>query len=123
MFNFLVAIGNLHAVQSLLIAWVQFLAHHYFAGEQPAFGFMRFLGPWVYLVNVDCFETIFDWCRFGRDFKKRTRLLHNCPFLLPLGLRCCHKKKHVNLEGQRTTLAGAAGCSLKGEVAWMLPKP
>lgn len=106
-FNFLVAIGNLHAVQSLLIAWVQFLVHHYFAGEQPAFGFMRFLGPWVYLVSVGCFETIFDWCRFGRDFKKRTRLLHNCPFLLPLGLRCCHKKKHVKLEGQRTTLAGA----------------
>ena len=106
-FNYLVAVGNLHAVQSFLIAWIQFLVHHFFAGEQPAFGFMRFLGPWKHFVSLGCFETLFDWCRFGRHFKKRTRLLHNCTFLKPLGLLCCHKKKHVKLEGQRTTLAGA----------------
>ncbi|CAE7290791.1 unnamed protein product, partial [Symbiodinium sp. CCMP2592] len=70
-------LGNLHAAQALLLAITQLSVGLAFAGEQPAFGLMRALSGWDFLKEHGSFEVIFDWCRFGQPFKKRTRLVSN----------------------------------------------
>ena len=52
--------GNLHAGQSLALAWAQLEVGGAFGGEQPAWGFMRALGPWRLLVEFGAFEVIYD---------------------------------------------------------------
>ena len=106
-FDLVTAIGNLHASQSLLLAMVQIMVGHWMAGEQPAFGFMRGLICWTFLKKLGVLELRFDWCRFGQPFKKTTCLLTNIKPLEKIQKRCCHRKKHPKLEGQRTTQAGA----------------
>lgn len=100
--------GNLHCAQSLMLALLQVFVGGFMAGEQPAWGFMRAVAVWMWMLKSrdDVFEILFDWCRFGRDFRKTTRLLSNFPGLKKIGLRCCHHRKHVRLEGAATTLAG-----------------
>lgn len=100
--------GNLHCAQSFLLAFIQVFVGNFMAGEQPAWGFMRAVTVWVWLLKHrdDVFEVLFDWCRYGRDFRKTTRLLSNFSELKKLGRRCCHHRKHVRLEGSATTLAG-----------------
>ena len=102
--------GNLHAVQSLLLALIQLEQGMAFCGEQPAFGFMRGLEPWIALLARGAFEIFFDWCRYGRPF---------CNFkaLGALGKRCHHHRKHEKLEGSATTLAGAYSDSFCKQVA------
>ena len=99
--------GNLHAVQALLLCWIQMCVGGFFAGEQPAWGFMRALPPRHMLLEKGAIQILFDWCQYGCDYKKTTRLLSNISFLVSLGRRCRHHFKHVKLEGTRTTLAGA----------------
>lgn len=101
--------GNLHASQSMLIAMVQISVGGFMGGEQPAFGFMRALECWqLLLVMFDgVFEILFDWCRYSQNFRKTTRVISNFPPFRKLGLRCNHSRKHVKLEGQATTKAGA----------------
>ena len=110
-------LGNLHAVQSLLLALIQLEQGMAFCGEQAAFGFMRGLEPWIALLARGAFEIFFDWCRYGRPFKKTTRLLCNFKALAALGKRCHHHRKHKKLEGSATTLAGAYSDSFCKQVA------
>ena len=42
---------------------------------------------------------VFDWCRFGRRWRKTTRLLGTAPCLRDLSLRCRGVHQHVQLEG------------------------
>ena len=100
-------LGNLHAAQSLLIAMVQLAVGHFFAGEQPGFGFMRALEPWTFLKLLGVPEILFDWCRYGQPFRKTTRLFSNFPHFDRLGKRCHHVSRHVPLKGATTTQAGA----------------
>ena len=99
--------GNLHAVQSLLLGNAQVEANKGFAIEQPAFGFMRALPPWIGLKGCGALEVVFDWCRYGCDYRKPTRVLTNVRVLEGLGKRCCHDWRHRRLEGSATTEAGA----------------
>ena len=99
-------LGNIHAVQSLLLALIQWEQGMAFCGEQPAFGFMRGLEPWIALLARGAFEIFFDWCRYGRPFKKTTRLLCNFKALGALGKRCHHHRKHKKLEGSPRLLPG-----------------
>ena len=99
--------GNLHACQAILLGAVQVQVGNWMAGEQPAFGFMRALDVWKMLCQHPLvFQILFDWCRFGRWFKKTTRLISNWEPLKRLAKRCCHSFRHPKLEGQATTLAG-----------------
>ena len=100
--------GNLHAMQSLFLAMLQVIVGMWMGGEQPAFGFMRGLAVWKFLLSFSgVFEILFDWCRYGRDFRKTTRIMTNCSVLKGLAKRRCHSRKHVVLKGTATTLAGA----------------
>ena len=110
-------LGNLHAAQCLLLAWVQLELGLSFGLEQPAFGFMRGLGPWSSLVHSGAFQVIFDWCQYGRNFLKPTRVLTNFVVLKGLERRCRHRRKHVSLKGQATTAAGAYSPSFCRKVA------
>ena len=106
-----VVIGNLHALQCFLVAWAQLMVGHWFAGEQPAYGFMRAIFLWELLSrSIGVFEVLLDWCRFGRDFVKTTRLIANVSTLRKLGIRCCHgtrgNRSHQVLKGAATTAAG-----------------
>ena len=83
-------VGNLHACQALLLAAVQALIGHWFGGEQPAFGFMRALDIWVFLVFLGADEILFDWCRYDQPFRKTTRLVSNCEALKELAVSCNH---------------------------------
>ena len=110
--NLQVVLGNLHALQCFLVAWAQLMVGHWFAGEQPAYGFMRATFIWELLARIDnVIEVLFDWCRFGRNYVKTTRLLTNVSSLKQLGVRCCHGKRgarsHEVLKGAATTAAGA----------------
>ena len=98
--------GNLDAAQSLLLALGQAEAGNGFAGEQPAYGYMRALEPWETLRRRGAFEVLLDWCRFGARFKKTTQLLVNVATLQKLGLRCHHRSRHPPLKGALTIKAG-----------------
>ena len=111
------AVGNLHAAQSLLLALAQALVGNAYAGEQPAFGFMRALDPWLFLKALGGFEVLFDWCQYGRPFRKTTRLLVNFKVLEKLGRRCRHKSRHQRLEGAAATQAGAYSLDFCRQVA------
>ena len=100
-------VGNLHACQALLLAAVQALIGHWFGGEQPAFGFMRALDIWVFLVFLGADEILFDWCRYDQPFRKTTRLVSNCEALKELAVSCNHSHGHEPLKGAATTRAGA----------------
>ena len=95
---------------------------NFFGGEQPAWGFMRALGPWVWLAcQPGVQQVVFDWCRYHREFKKTTRLLTNFPGMDQLGKRCHHAQRHVPLKGQATTRAGAysrAFCEKVATLCW-----
>ena len=99
-------IGNLHAAQSFMLALGQVEAGQGFVGEQRAFGVMRLLEPWTFLLSRGAFEVVFDWCRFGASYTKTTRLLSNVLVLKELGLRCHHKSRHDTRNGRFTTKAG-----------------
>ena len=100
-------LGNLHAVQSMLLALVQLDVGHAFGGEQPAFGSMRALRPWELLKARGAFEVLFDWCRYARLYTKTTRVITNFRALQGLQKRCHHTRHHPPLKGHKTTLAGA----------------
>ena len=48
----------------------------------------------------------FDWCRFGRPWRKRTRLAGTLPGLATLGRRCEGGHEHVILQGNTTDQHG-----------------
>lgn len=100
-------VGNLHACQALLLAMVQLLNHQWFGGEQPAFGFMRALDLWWFLVFLGADEILFDWCRYNQPFRKTTRIVTNCKALRELAAFCNHPQRHEPLKGAATTRAGA----------------
>ena len=115
-------VGNVHAGQCLMLAILQIMVGNFFGGEQPAWGFMRALGPWVWLAcQPGVQQVVFDWCRYHREFKKTTRLLTNFPGMDQLGKRCHHAQRHVPLKGQATTRAGAysrAFCEKVATLCW-----
>ena len=51
---------------------------------------MRALSAWKVLLARNSFEVIFDWCRYGRPFKKSIKLLTNFAVLQELGKKCHH---------------------------------
>ena len=107
--EFFTAVGNLHLYSSLGLELAQMLAGHYHIGEQPKTAYSRRLGPWRALIAAGCYETLFNRCRYGRDYTKPTVLMHNAFWLQSMGLRCQYGKdfKHTRLEGSRTTAAAA----------------
>ena len=102
--------GNLHACQCALLALVQVTLGLFMAGEVAATSLIRALGAWRVLSRREnVFEVLFDWCRFGRNFRKTTCLISNFVPLKKLGRRCCHhnQRKHLVLNGGDTTNAAA----------------
>ena len=87
-------LGNLHAAQCLLLVWVQAISGLQFALEQPALGVLRNVGPWIQLVEAGACEVVFDWCHYGCDFRKSTRVLTNLEILKSLSCRCRHRSSH-----------------------------
>ena len=80
--------GNLHIYSSLCLAARQAAMGGATCGEQPAFGHFRALGAWRSLALLGE-ELLFDWCRYGRAWKKTTRLLTvNMPWANSLARRC-----------------------------------
>ena len=48
----------------------------------------------------------FDWCQFGRPWRKRTRLAGTVPGLDTLGRRCCGGHEHLVLQGNTIDAQG-----------------
>ena len=66
-------------------------------------------------------EVIFDWCRYGQQFRKRTRLISDFPQMGRLARKCNHKEGHVALKGTATTKAGAYSgvfCQQVAKLCW-----
>lgn len=99
-------LGTLHAVQACLLCWIQYLLGKFFGHEHPEWGHMKEMPCWVRLSQQEhVFHVLLDWCRFGRDFSRTTRLTGNHPALKKLGLRCHHSYKHEKLTGRRANEA------------------
>jgi len=101
--------GNLHMYQSLLLGLLQGLCGGAHAGEQPAWGFFRAYVWWQHLADRGE-QLLFDWCRYGRPWRKTTRLLTGgAPWLRTLARRCACEPhyKHTTLQGSLTTAASA----------------
>ena len=114
--------GNMHILQCLGLA----ARHHSLggpsAGEQPAWGYFRYLPEWKELA-AEGSEVIFDWCAYGRPWKKPTRLLLlGAPWLEPLGRRCSCPAFHIHLRVRGCVTARTASYSPEfgAEVARLL---
>ena len=52
-------------------------------------------------------EAIFDWCRYGRSWRKTTRLAGRGAWLRDLDARCLGGHEHLVLQGGGLTAAAA----------------
>ncbi len=111
--------GNLHAYQSFVLARIQQRAGHAHIGEPPYGGHMKHTAGWKLLQSEGSSLTAFDWCRFGRTWKKTTALCHYPKLFSALSLRCnCPKGfKHIQREGSLTTAAASYSASFGKAVA------
>jgi hypothetical protein len=102
-----VAVGNQHALQSLLIARVARAAGARFVIENPGSGYMRHLPEWLALLaEADVEEVYCNMCQFGAPFAKLTVLLTNCSALAAMNKRCtCPGTHEQRLQGSATKLA------------------
>ena len=48
--------------------------------------------------SKDCYCVDVDFCRYGEDYKKPTRIVTSCEILMQLAKTCCHKKHKCNLR-------------------------
>ena len=102
------ATGNLHLYQCMALVYLHTLMGGASVGEQPAAGYFRHLPVWAALVHMGAKEVVFDWCRYGRAWKKPTRLLAaNFPGIEDMGLRCVcpPTMQHEILKGRATQKA------------------
>jgi hypothetical protein len=107
--DFDTCVGNLHCTMSCFLASVQAIVGHWHVGEQPWPGTMKYTPAWLYLQLLGARVRVFDWCRFGRAWKKATAIIGNADLLDQLELRCeCPRSfKRVKLEGSLTTKASS----------------
>ncbi|CAE8724140.1 unnamed protein product [Polarella glacialis] len=107
--DFDTCVGNLHRIMACFLASAQSFLGRWHVGEHPWPGTMKYTAAWLYLQLLGARVIVFDWCRFGRAWKKATALIGNADCLDELGLRCeCPRSfKHLKFEGSLTTKASS----------------
>lgn len=80
------------------------LLGQYISVEQPVNSRMFLLHCFRVLVSLGCVISHFSFCNFGSAFQKRSKWLHNKPWLIPLEGQCdCRNRgNHFRIEGTFT---------------------
>ena len=92
---------NMLARRTAFVLCIAVRRGQYVSVEQPAGSCLYHLACYKVLVGLGCIVTTFCYCSFGSPFLKRSRWLHNKPWLCSLegGCRCRYKKQHFVVQG------------------------
>ena len=94
-------LDNMLARRTAFVLCIAVRRGQYVSVEQPAGSCLYHLACYKVLVGLGCIVTTFCYCSFGSPFLKRSRWLHNKPWLCSLegGCRCRYKKQHFVVQG------------------------
>lgn len=122
------AMHNKLAIRAAMILILAVMGGQYISVEQPGSSRLFLLDLYKVLISLGCVISKFAFCAHGSGFNKRSKWLHNKPWLLPLESRCncpspgCHfriegtftKKSIAHFESLcRPSCEAVYGCSPK----------
>ena len=95
---------NMLARRTCFILTIAMLLGQYISVEQPVNSRMFLLHCFRVLVSLGCVISHFSFCNFGSAFQKRSKWLHNKPWLVSLEGSCACKNRgnHFRIEGTFT---------------------
>ena len=93
---------NMLAHRTALILVLAIKHGQFISVEQPEGSRLFLLHCYKVLVTLGCVITRFAFCQYGSGFQKRSKWLHNKPWLVPLGSRCNCDKPHFVIQGTFT---------------------
>ncbi len=98
------AYHNSLARRTCFILTIAYLLGQYISVEQPVNSRMFLLHCFRWLVSLGCVISHFSFCNFGTAFQKRSKWLHNKPWLISLegSCHCKNKGNHFRIEGSFT---------------------
>ena len=98
------AMHNKLAIRSAIILILAVSGGQYISVEQPGSSRLFLLDLYKVLVLLGCVISKFAFCAHGSGFNKRSKWLHNKPWLLPLEstCRCPGPESHFRIEGTFT---------------------
>ena len=98
------AYHNSLARRTCFVLTIAMLLGQFISVEQPVNSRMFLLHCFRVLVSLGCVISHFSFCNFGSAFQKRSKWLHNKPWLIPLEGSCSCKNKgnHFRIEGTFT---------------------
>ena len=100
------AYHNSLARRTCFILTIAHLLGQFISVEQPVNSRMFLLHCFRMLVSLGCVISHFSFCNFGTAFQKRSKWLHNKPWLISLEgpCNCKNKGNHFRIEGSFTRL-------------------
>ena len=98
------AYHNSLARRTCFILTIAMILGQFISVEQPVNSRMFLLHCFRVLVSLGCVISHFAFCNFGSAFQKRSKWLHNKPWLIPLEGQCSCKNRgnHFRIEGSFT---------------------
>lgn len=98
------AFHNALAIKTCLILTVAVQMGQYISVEQPGSSRLFLLNGFRRLLQLGCVISHFAFCSYGSAFQKRSKWLHNKPWLVPLESKCqCPAgHKHFVVQGSFT---------------------
>lgn len=98
------AYHNSLARRTCFVLTIAMLLGQFISVEQPVNSRMFLLHCFRVLVSLGCVISHFTFCNFGSAFQKRSKWLHNKPWLIPLEGNCSCKNRgnHFRIEGTFT---------------------
>ena len=98
------AMHNKLAIRAAIILILAITGGQYISVEQPGSSRLYLLDLYKVLISLGCVISKFAFCAHGSGFNKRSKWLHNKPWLLPLESKCtCASSScHFRSEGTFT---------------------
>ena len=99
------AFHNALAIKTCLILTVAVIMGQFISVEQPGSSRLFLLNGYRRLLQLGCVISHFAFCSYGSAFQKRSKWLHNKPWLIPLesNCQCPPGHKHFVVQGTFTT--------------------
>ncbi len=93
---------NMLAQRACFILTLAVMHGQFVSVEQPEGSRLFLLHCFKTLVKLGCVISHFAFCHYGSGFQKRSKWLHNKPWLVPLESRCSCKQPHFVIKGHFT---------------------
>lgn len=93
---------NMLAHRACFILTLAVMYGQYISVEQPEGSRLYLLHCFKTLIKLGCVISHYAFCSYGSGFQKRSKWLHNKPWLIPLESRCSCTRAHFVIKGHFT---------------------